>query len=98
MNLETLKQNFSKITTVLFCLLFIFRGCTNSKINQLKEKNMSLEQKVDSLLSSTPSRAQVRDEMEWVMFNYLIYEDDLDKGKTSLSEIKDKIQSNDKVD
>jgi hypothetical protein len=32
------------------------------------------------------------------MFNYLIYEDDVDKGKTSLSEIKNKIESNDWMD
>ena len=33
--------------------------------------------------------------MEKVMLEYLIYEDDLDKGKTSLSHIKNKIEEND---
>ena len=33
--------------------------------------------------------------MEKVMLNYLIYEDDLDKGKTSLSQIKNKLEEND---
>ena len=38
---------------------------------------------------------EVRDEMELTMFNYLIYEDDLDKGKSSLSDVKNKIEAND---
>jgi hypothetical protein len=51
----------------------------------------SLEKKINRVATSK----QVRDEMEIAMFNFLIYEDDLDKGRTNLSDIKNKIESND---
>jgi uncharacterized membrane protein len=93
-----LKDNAWKVSTVVFLLLFLSKGCTNTKLTKLEEKTIGLQRTVDSLksdISSRPSKKDVRDEMERVMFDYLIYEDDLDKGKTSLSEIKNKIQSND---
>ena len=96
--LTFLKGNAWKVSTVVFLLLFLSKGCTNTKLTKLEEKTIGLQRKVDSLqsdISSRPSKKDVRDEMERVMFDYLIYEDDLDKGKTSLSEIKNKIQSND---
>ena len=37
------------------------------------------------------TRDQVKYEMDQTMFNFLIYEDDFDKGKSSLSDIKNKI-------
>lgn len=100
-----LKENIWKVTTFLFALLFLAKGCTNNKIGALDKKytenTARLEKKIDSLQSTVSKMAsakQVRDEMELTMFNYLIYEDDVDKGKTSLSEIKNKIESNDWMD
>ena len=97
-----LKENIWKVTTFIFAILFIAKGCTNNKISSLDKKYSEnterLEHKIDSLqksVSGMASAKQVRDEMEITMFNYLIYEDDVDKGKTSLSEIKNKIESND---
>lgn len=96
--LTFLKENTWKVTTVVFLLLFLSKGCTNTKISKLEDKTVSLQREVDSLRADVRTRAtkkDVRDEMERVMFDFLIYEDDLDKGKTSLSEIKNKIEAND---
>lgn len=97
-----LKLHAWKVAAILFALLFLSKGCTNNKITNLdkkyEENTARLEKKVDSLqgiVSKVASAKQVRDEMERVMFDYLIYEDDIDKGKTSLSEIKNKIEAND---
>jgi hypothetical protein len=39
------------------------------------------------------TREQVKYEMNESMFNFLIYEDDFDKGRASLSDIKNKINT-----
>jgi hypothetical protein len=100
--IDLIKTNIWKITSVIFLFLFLSKGCTNNKITNLDKKytenSVRLESKIDSLalvISKAATSKQVRDEMELTMFNYLIYEDDLDKGKSSLSEIKNKIESND---
>lgn len=92
------KQNIWKIVAILFAFLFITKGCTHSKVNTLGKKIELLQTKVDSLeksIDQTATAKEVRDEMEKVMLDYLIYEDDLDKGKASLSSIKNKIEAND---
>lgn len=100
--LELLKANVWKVSTVIFAVLFLLKGCTNNKISNMEKKYdknyHELSLKIDSLqtqLSKTSTSKQVRDEMERIMFDFLIYEDDLDKGKTNLSNIKNKIESND---
>lgn len=91
-----------KITTGILLLLFLSKGCTNSKISKLEDKYLEnttrLELKIDSLenrVSKMATKKEIQDQMEIVMFNYLIYEDDLDKGKSSLSDVKNKIEAND---
>jgi hypothetical protein len=99
---KSVLENIWKILTIALALLLFGKGCTNSKISSLAknyDKNsLVLEKKIDSLnikVSKMATEKQVRDQMEIIMFNYLIYEDDLDKGKSSLSDIKNKIESND---
>ena len=95
-----------QILACLFFLLYLGKGCTSSKVSKtnsiLEEKTDRLEAKMDSLSSvildlktHTATSKEVKDALEVVMLDYLIYEDDLDNGKTSLSKIKDKIESND---
>ena len=78
-----------------FSLMCFFQTCgSKGKTIDNKKKIEVLETKVDSLIKvvdSKPSAKEVQYEMEQTMYKYLIYEDDLDKGKTSLSEIKNKI-------
>jgi hypothetical protein len=99
---DFLKKNAWQAATVILLLLFLGKGCTSNKISKLdskfSESEARLEKKIDSLnsvITQFATEKQVRDQMEITMLNYLIYEDDLDNGKTSLSEIKNKIESND---
>jgi len=82
------------------------KGCTskkisktNIKLDQNQEYNVSridsLAGEISSLKMRSASKKEIREEMEKVMLDYLIYEDDLDRGKISLSEIKNKIENND---
>lgn len=93
-----IKQHIWKILTGVLVLAFLAKGCTHGKISQLGKKVEALQIKIDSLeksVDATSTSKEVRDEMEKVMIDYLIYEDDLDKGKASLSSIKNKIEAND---
>ena len=78
-----------------FTLLCFFQTCgSKGKIRDNKKQIDVLETKVDSLIKITdaqPDASLIKYEMEQAMYKFLIYEDDLDKGKTSLSDIKSKI-------
>lgn len=100
--IEFLKKNGWQVATFVLLLLFVGKGCTLNKVSRLdskfSESEERLEKKIDSLntvVSKFATEKQVRDQMEITMLNYLIYEGDLDNGKTSLSDIKNKIESND---
>lgn len=107
MKFKELIQKWSwQIIAVLFIFLFLGKGCTGSKISKVNknliEHNTKLVKSVDSLSNeiailkeSSATKKEVQDVMEKVMLEYLIYEDDLDRGKISLSQIKNKIESND---
>jgi len=91
-----------KIMTVVFFFLFLGKGCTNNKISDLndefKANKTELVKYIDAAQKTTDSAIttkEVKDIVEKVMLDFLIYEDDLDKGKISLSEVKDKIEAND---
>jgi CII-binding regulator of phage lambda lysogenization HflD len=79
--------------------LYLAKGCTHSRVSDLEKQYAEDSQKtqllLDSLRNVVSTKKEVRDEMERTMFNYLIYEDDLDKGKSSLSDVKNKIEAND---
>ena len=78
-----------------FTLLCFFQTCGSKGISRdIKKQNVEFQSKIDSLtnvISSLPTAEEVEYEMEQVMYKYLIYEDDLDRGKISLSEIKNRI-------
>jgi hypothetical protein len=87
--LEKIKENSWIILTV-FILLILMKQCsTNRNIDRVEKSIKSINGKLDSL--DVASKEEVRKEVNEAMFNFLIYEDDFDKGKTSLSEIKSKI-------
>jgi len=100
--IEFIKKWIWQILAALFFVLFIGKGCTSTKISKTNKNIDGLENKIDSLNfrlnqleKSSLTDKKGRDMMEKVMLDFLIYEDDLDKGKTSLSQIKNKIESND---
>ena len=72
---------------------------TNENVTVSKEELVhtvdSLKVEITKLKEKTFTKKELQDEMEKVMLNFLIYEDDLDRGKISLSGIKDKIEEND---
>lgn len=85
--LETLKANSWIISLGLILVLF-FKQCGLGSNQDKIKKDIS---KISSRLDSLPTQKDVQHTMNQVMFDFLIYEDDFDHKKTSLSEIKNKI-------
>jgi len=87
--LQKIKDNFAIIVLVMLVIVF-FRQCgVNSEINKIKKENI----KISAHLDSSVTKDEMKYEMRQVMFEFLIFEDDFDKGKASLSAIKSKIDS-----
>jgi hypothetical protein len=86
--LQKIKDNF---TVIVLCLLVIvfFRQCgVNSEISKIKKENARISANIDSMVT----KEEMKKEMRQVMYEFLIYEDDFDKGKVSLSDLKNKIE------
>jgi len=102
-----MKEKHLKIfaIVVLFLLTIgFFQQCSiNNKLNDIKKNNETTSiqyiNEIDSLkdeISKYNNRDYVtpysmKRNMNSVMFNFLLWEGDLDKGKISLSEIQNKI-------
>ena len=85
-------KNHSWAITLILVLFVLLRQCgVNRDIDRMEKSIKSINGKVDSLY--VPSTEEIRKEMNETMFNFLIYEDDFDKGKASLSDIKSKINT-----
>jgi hypothetical protein len=88
--INTLKQWYWAITLVFCALLFLGQCSSNRRIDALKKDNSKLQAKVDSLQAPLSER-ETKDIVQNIMFDFLIFEDDLDKSKTSLTDIRTKI-------
>ena len=89
--LEKIKTNYWAIV-LLFIIIIFFRQCGIRRDIDKIEKNVKIiTVKIDSVQNTMVTKDQVKYEMDQTMFNFLIYEDDFDKGKSSLSDIKNKI-------
>lgn len=89
--LQKIKDYSWAITLSLSVLLF-FKQCGLSRdIDKIQKNIKTISNNVDSLKTQQISKEDVKQTMEEVMFYFLIYEDDFDKGKASLSDIKSKI-------
>jgi hypothetical protein len=91
------------IACMFFLIITFFSTCSvNRKLKTVNYNNISLQHKLDSLIIIENSKVipvtlpEIKDEVQTVMFNFLVYESDLDKNKTSLSVIKNKIEEDDK--
>jgi len=85
-------KNYSWAITLVLVLFVLLRQCgVNRDIDRMEKSIKSINNKVNSL--EIPSKEDVRKEMNEIMFDFLIYEDDFDKGKASLSDIKSKINT-----
>ena len=95
-----IKDN-SVVLMVGFMIILFFRQCgVNGDVSKMRKEIKELTSEVegsrkslDSLSNSLILKEDVRLEMRKVMFEYLIFEDDLDKGKISLSDVKNKIET-----
>lgn len=87
--LEKIKQNTNVIMLVLMAILFLRQCGLNSDLSKIKKENA----KISSTLDSSVTEQEMKKEMRQVMFEFLIYEEDFDKGRASLSDIKNKIES-----
>jgi hypothetical protein len=85
--LEKFKENSGFICIGLFLLLFI-KQCNVSSDQDKIQKDLK---KITSRIDSIPSEAQIQKRLNETMFNFLIYEDDFDRKKISLSEIRSKL-------
>lgn len=78
---------------LFFVLVLNLRQCgINRDISRIDKEIKFINGSVDSLQNSCVTKNDMEKSVRQNMFNFLIYEDDFDKGKTSLSEIKSKIE------
>lgn len=99
--IKTFIENNSIVIIVGLTILFTLSTCTNKgaikdirKSNQkeLQEVKESLEVLSDKI-NEVPTRTDFKIDNEILMYEFLQFEDDLDKGKISLSELKLKLES-----
>ena len=91
------------LTLMLPIVLFSWvSGCkTSTKVDVLQEevttiKDNAINQKaLSKSLVHYATKKEITDEMERTMLDFLIYEDELDKKKITISQIKDKVEQND---
>lgn len=94
--LEKIK-NYSWLITILLLFFVFLKQCgVNREISRIDKEIKKITQSTDSIQGELITRSEMDNALKQNMFNFLIYEDDFDKGKTSLSDIKSKIESNQK--
>ncbi len=91
-NLEKIKNNSWWIILSLLLIIFLRQCGVNREIARIDKEIKSIDGSIDTLQKNCVTQNQMEKTMNTAMFNFLIYEDDFDKGKTSLSEIKSKIE------
>jgi hypothetical protein len=90
--IEKIKANSWGIILFLVLILNLRQCGINRDISRIDKQIKFINGSVDSLQNSCVTREDIEKSMKQNMFNFLIYEDDFDKGKTSLSEIKSKME------
>ena len=89
--LEKIKEYSWAITLFLLLVVFLKQCGVNREVDRIDKEIKKITQSTDSIQESLITKDQMDNALKQNMFNFLIYEDDFDKGKTSLSEIKSKI-------
>lgn len=90
--LEKIKEYSWAITLFLLLVVFLKQCGVNREISRIDKEIKKITQSTDSIQGSLITKDQMDNALKQNMFNFLIYEDDFDKGKTSLSDIKSKIE------
>jgi len=99
--LEKIKEYSWIVIISLLALLFLKQCGMSRDMDKIQKDTKKISAYTDSTHKEIKNidiitREEVEKEMEQVMFQYLIFEDDLDKGKISLSDIRTKIDKNEK--
>lgn len=90
--LKNFSDAFALPIVLVLCILMFFRTCsTSSSVNRIEKRVQSLDS-----TTSTLSKETVDSIVKSRLYDFLIFEEDLDKGKTSLSDIRIKISNNEK--
>jgi low affinity Fe/Cu permease len=88
---EKIKANYWAILLLLMLVILLRQCGIRRDIDRIEKNVKTVTEKTDSIQNTMVTREQVKYEMNESMFNFLIYEDDFDKGRASLSDIKNKI-------
>jgi len=92
--LQKIKDNFQLIVLGFLVIIFLRQCGVNKDIDRIEKESKAISAQIDSV--NTLSKPEIRKEMRQVMFEFLIYEDDFDKKKISLSEIKNRLEDSEK--
>ena len=76
---------------VIMVLLFLKQCGVSREMGKMRKEMTQLSAVSDSIKNETATRKEIRLEMNKALFDFLIYETDLDNGKSSLSEIRSKV-------
>ena len=90
--LEKIKEYSWAITLFLLLVVFLKQCGVNREVDRIDKEIKKITQSTDSIQGSLITKDQMDNALKQNMFNFLIYEDDFDKGKTSLSDIKSKME------
>lgn len=90
--LKKFSDSFAIPIILVLCILTFFRSCsTATSVAKIEKKVQSMDS-----TGSTLTKSDVDSIVKNKLYDFLIFEEDLDKGKTSLSDIRLKISSNEK--
>lgn len=90
--IKDLANSYGILAILGLCTIMFFRTCsTASSVNKIEKKVEQIESS-----NSTLSKEQVDSVVKTRLYEFLIFEEDLDRGKTSLSDIRIKITGNEK--
>jgi hypothetical protein len=89
--IKKIKENSTLIMIVIMVLLFLKQCGVSREMGKMRKEMTQLSAVSDSIKNETATRKEIRLEMNKALFDFLIYETDLDNGKSSLSEIRSKV-------
>jgi len=78
---------------LLLIIVFLKQCGVNREIARTNKEIKQITQELDSIQKTFVTGDEVEKSLRRTMFDFLIYEDDFDKGKASLSDIKSKIEN-----
>lgn len=94
-----LESNYIAVIVFLTLMLVVSNCSSNKSVDKLRKEidNMEKEYRLEldsihTTLKNTTTIEQVQAENEQLLYQFLVFEDDLDKGKISMSEIKLKLE------